>query len=237
MPSPCRACGGGVPCSWRRLGRRLEGGPNNALASVTADCLLTGPRRACRLARSAAADYIVTDLGTLGGRTSQAIGISENGLIVGDAETAAGQTHAFLYENGVMQDLGTLGGTGSVAHTRSMTPVTGSRLFPDGNRCDPRLPLQRRNHAGPRGRLEAAPVTPLGSASSARCGRRYRSLPGNTGAVNAFPTRLVAPCRISARWAVITARAAQLTIWAKWPAHLAWGVSQGDAGAFCSPVG
>jgi probable HAF family extracellular repeat protein len=60
--------------------------------------------------------YVVTDLGTLGGRTSQAIGISPSGLIVGDAENAAHETHAFLYQAGVMTDLGTLGGTGSVAY-------------------------------------------------------------------------------------------------------------------------
>src|SRR5262245_11534797 len=60
--------------------------------------------------------YTITDLGTLGGRMSQAIGISPSGLVVGVAETSARESHAFLYQNGVMQDLGTLGGTGSLAY-------------------------------------------------------------------------------------------------------------------------
>ena len=60
--------------------------------------------------------YVITDLGTLGGQTSQAIGISPSGLVVGAAETSAHETHAFLYQAGVMTDLGTLGGTESVAY-------------------------------------------------------------------------------------------------------------------------
>ncbi|HEX7847157.1 MAG TPA: hypothetical protein VF476_15255 [Chitinophagaceae bacterium] len=55
------------------------------------------------------------DLGTLGGTRAVASGINENGQIVGGAETASGETHAFLYENNVMHDLGTLGGTFSNA--------------------------------------------------------------------------------------------------------------------------
>ena len=56
------------------------------------------------------------DLGTLGGAKASAVGVNDRGDIVGLAETAAGQTHAFLYKDGVMQDLGTLGGTASNAN-------------------------------------------------------------------------------------------------------------------------
>jgi len=59
--------------------------------------------------------YHVTDLGTLGGNTSSAFTISEDGEIVGNADTAGGNAHAFLYSGGVMNDLGTLGGTTSSA--------------------------------------------------------------------------------------------------------------------------
>jgi len=40
---------------------------------------------------------LATDLGTLGGPTSQAVGINDKGLIVGFADTARGQPHAVLW--------------------------------------------------------------------------------------------------------------------------------------------
>jgi probable HAF family extracellular repeat protein len=64
-------------------------------------------------------DGMVTDLGTLGGFSSQANDINDAGQIAGNSETATapgidqfhtGPTHAFLYERGTMKDLGTLGG-------------------------------------------------------------------------------------------------------------------------------
>jgi probable HAF family extracellular repeat protein len=53
----------------------------------------------------------VHDLGTLGGNSSSASGINDRGQIVGFSTTASGDFHAFLYENGVMTDLGTLPGS------------------------------------------------------------------------------------------------------------------------------
>lgn len=56
------------------------------------------------------------DLGTLpGGDTVEAAAINNKGQIVGSATTADGETHAFLYEDGKMTDLGTLDGTDSYA--------------------------------------------------------------------------------------------------------------------------
>jgi len=58
----------------------------------------------------------LTDLGTLGGIDSVALGISPAGRqIVGEAHTSSGEGHAFLYRDGQMMDLGTLGGNLSVA--------------------------------------------------------------------------------------------------------------------------
>jgi probable HAF family extracellular repeat protein len=55
-------------------------------------------------------------LGTLGGRSSWAYGISDAGEVVGYATTSGDRAvHAFRWRDGVMQDLGTLGGSRSVA--------------------------------------------------------------------------------------------------------------------------
>jgi probable HAF family extracellular repeat protein len=58
--------------------------------------------------------YSVTDLGTLGGASSEASAINIVGEVVGSSMTTAGVSHAFLYRDGQMLDLGTLpGGTAS----------------------------------------------------------------------------------------------------------------------------
>lgn len=54
------------------------------------------------------AEYTIVDLGTLGGPTSVAIGINDLGQVVGSADTPQWLRHAFIWEDGVMTDLGTL---------------------------------------------------------------------------------------------------------------------------------
>jgi len=54
--------------------------------------------------------YDFIDLGTLGGRHSFAVDINNAGQVVGWAYNASGARRAFLWQDGVMQDLGTLGG-------------------------------------------------------------------------------------------------------------------------------
>lgn len=52
-----------------------------------------------------AAPWQPIDLGTLGGGTSVPLAINDNGDVVGYSTTADGKQHAFLWTNGVMQDL------------------------------------------------------------------------------------------------------------------------------------
>src|SRR5205085_3138251 len=56
------------------------------------------------------------NLGTLGGSSSAATSISDSGLVTGGAGRADGSMHAFLYRDGSMLDLGTLGGSASTGY-------------------------------------------------------------------------------------------------------------------------
>src|SRR5215467_12555769 len=62
---------------------------------------------------SAQSSYTVTDLGTFSGSNSAKVAdINKGGQIVGTSAN-----HAFLWSNGVMTDLGTLGGSVSMAYS------------------------------------------------------------------------------------------------------------------------
>lgn len=61
------------------------------------------------------ARYTITDLGTLGGDTTQAYGINDEGQVVGLSKLNAQVYHAFFWDGGTMTDLGTLGGPQSSA--------------------------------------------------------------------------------------------------------------------------
>ena len=54
--------------------------------------------------------YGVTDLGTLGGTSSTGYSINASGQVVGQASTASGDSHAFVYAAQAMGDLGVLSG-------------------------------------------------------------------------------------------------------------------------------
>ncbi len=64
---------------------------------------------------AAAMQYTVTNLGTLGGVWADAYGLNNKGQVVGSATTADGQHHAYVWQDGAMQDLGTFGGQSSSA--------------------------------------------------------------------------------------------------------------------------
>lgn len=80
----------------------------------------------------------MADLGTLGGTTSIAQGVSSSGTIVGWSFTASGAQHAFSYSGGIMTDLGTLGGTsGSVASgINSAGTIVGSSYITGNSAVD-----------------------------------------------------------------------------------------------------
>jgi len=54
-----------------------------------------------------APEYEVIDLGTLGGPSANALGINNAGQVVGEADTAEGLRHPYVWDSGVMTDLGT----------------------------------------------------------------------------------------------------------------------------------
>lgn len=68
--------------------------------------------------RTPASQFQIVDLGTLGGDSSVAFGLSQTNRVVGVSRTATGELHAFFWTptQGGMQDLGTLGGDFSVAY-------------------------------------------------------------------------------------------------------------------------
>jgi probable HAF family extracellular repeat protein len=69
------------------------------------------------LAQADAKAYTAVDLGTLaGGFRTYALGINSAGQVVGASTLPIGETHAFIWDRGVMTDLGTLGGDFSEAH-------------------------------------------------------------------------------------------------------------------------
>ncbi len=80
------------------------------------------------------AEYIVTDLGTLGGTTSYATALNDAGQAAGYARLSDNlTTHAFLYSGGVMTDLGTLGGSSSSAYgINASGQVVGTADLPGG---------------------------------------------------------------------------------------------------------
>jgi probable HAF family extracellular repeat protein len=79
--------------------------------------------------------YAVTDLGTLGGTYSYANGINSLGQIVGFSYMPGDNaSHAFLWQNGVMTDLGTLpGGSNSFAYgINDAGQIVGASYVADG---------------------------------------------------------------------------------------------------------
>ena len=78
-------------------------------------------------AASQVVEYEVLDLGTLGGPSANALGINNAGQVVGEADTVAGPRHPYLWDSGVMIDLGTFndGRIGSASAINEAGQVVG----------------------------------------------------------------------------------------------------------------
>ena len=91
--------------------------PHNTNVLISVFGLLLVPALLALFSPSISRAGGMTDIGTLGGTDSVAYGVNPNGRIVGSSYTPTGETHAFLYDGGVITDLGTLmGGSGSEAY-------------------------------------------------------------------------------------------------------------------------
>jgi len=78
-------------------------------ASATATVQAQSAAHAARAKplRLQGAGWTLVDLGTLGGPGSYATAVTNAGLVVGCSDVAGAGTHAFVYQSGVMRDLGT----------------------------------------------------------------------------------------------------------------------------------
>jgi probable HAF family extracellular repeat protein len=78
--------------------------------------------------------FTVTDLGTLGGNSSSAADVNNDGQVVGASTTPYGTWRGFLYSNGTMIDLGTLGGDYSDATAiNDRGQIVGQSTLPSGD--------------------------------------------------------------------------------------------------------
>jgi probable HAF family extracellular repeat protein len=107
--------------------------------SVTANAAATGTLNP--VSTDKPQRYTVTDLGTLGGTFSEAVGINNSGSMAGSSAISGDvAVHATLWRHGVITDLGTLGGPNSTAPEAAPQPnekgqVAGASdtLTPDPN--------------------------------------------------------------------------------------------------------
>jgi probable HAF family extracellular repeat protein len=77
--------------------------------------------------------HSVLEFGTLGGASTTFHDIHDFGtLLVGESRTASGATHAAMVRNGVLEDLGTLGGAASAAYGLYFGVVVGQAQTASG---------------------------------------------------------------------------------------------------------
>ena len=72
------------------------------LSVVVVVAVALGASGAASPSGSAKARWVITDLGTLGGKLSEAVAINELGHVVGNSADASGRERAFLWRDGKM---------------------------------------------------------------------------------------------------------------------------------------
>lgn len=86
-------------------------------ATLSLLAILCTPSQLAAQARPAATHYYVSDLGTLpGGNFSQPLEINRSGVIAGSSNLSNNDQHATVWSKGQINDLGTLGGSNSIAN-------------------------------------------------------------------------------------------------------------------------
>ena len=100
--------------------------------------------------KSGKAHWQITDLGDLGGGSSGAVAINNRGQVAGNSYVKTGSWHAFVWQNGKMTDLGTLGGDRSYADGDQRRGPD-RRLEHHRRRAGPRVPLGARTDDRSRG--------------------------------------------------------------------------------------
>lgn len=68
----------------------------------------------------------ILDIGTLGGASSSALALGDNGFVTGSADRPDGSSHAFLYAGSALRDIGQLGVSSSGAGVNSRGQVAGT---------------------------------------------------------------------------------------------------------------
>lgn len=116
-PTRSRIGSDGIPVRSRTI---LIAGLALAMVACTSGDTPTEPPGSPSLARAGNARYTAVDLGTLAGccygdEDNAAVGINPAGQVVGSTGTSEAGVHAFVWDKGVMTDLGTLDGSFSIA--------------------------------------------------------------------------------------------------------------------------
>jgi probable HAF family extracellular repeat protein len=87
---------------------------------------------------------VLTEIGTLGGDSSRAFAVNDQGYVAGDAQTASGEWHAFVYRGGEITDVGPSGVRSRAVAVNASGTVVGN-AFPSGDTIHGVRPFEWKN--------------------------------------------------------------------------------------------